>query len=164
MSAGSAPSSGGKEIGQDVELNIASIVDCFTVLITYLLAAASFLSVGALDVTVAGTDSGAPAPASEPQTIISTPSELLVMELTTDHQINFKGYGAENSAQSVPASGGKYNYEAASKFVEAYKAKHPALANIILSAQNDVSYGDLIQATDTAKKMLPVVLASGDSV
>ncbi len=153
MSTGSAPSSGGKQIGQDVELNIASIVDCFTVLITYLLAAASFLTVGALDVTVAATDSGAPDQAQlSPQTIISTPSELLVMELTTDHQIHFKGYGSENSNFAVPSTAGKFDYEAATRFVENYKAKHPTLMNVVLSAQNEVSYGDLVEATDAAKK------------
>ena len=36
----------------DFELNLASIIDCFTVLITYLLVSASFISLGILDVSV----------------------------------------------------------------------------------------------------------------
>jgi biopolymer transport protein ExbD len=35
---------GGGGNGQEVELNITPIIDCFTVLITFLLASASFLS------------------------------------------------------------------------------------------------------------------------
>ena len=49
MSAGNFEGSG----GQDFELNLASLIDCFTVLITFLLASASFLSVGILDAGVA---------------------------------------------------------------------------------------------------------------
>ena len=43
--------SGGKK-DSDFELNLASIIDCFTVLITYLLVTASFITLGILDVTV----------------------------------------------------------------------------------------------------------------
>ena len=44
----------GRESEQDFDLNIASIIDCFTVLITYLLVSASFLSIGILDVDLVG--------------------------------------------------------------------------------------------------------------
>ena len=163
MSTGSAPSSGGKGLGQDVELNIASIVDCFTVLITYLLAAASFLSVGALDVTVAGTDNTI-SPQDAAQVTEVVPTDLLVMELTNDHHIHFKSYGSESGSVVIPSHEGVYDYAAAGKFVQSYKAKHPTLQNVVLSAQNDVAYGDVVQATDATKKTLPVVFASGDSV
>ena len=36
----------------DIELNLAPIIDCFTVLITYLLLSASFLSLSVLDITI----------------------------------------------------------------------------------------------------------------
>ena len=38
---------------QDFEINLAPIIDCFTVLITYLLVSASFLSLAVFDVEVA---------------------------------------------------------------------------------------------------------------
>ncbi len=42
----------------DFELNLASMIDCFTVLIAFLLASSSFLSIGALDVaTLAASQS-----------------------------------------------------------------------------------------------------------
>src|SRR3954470_1256357 len=51
--------------GQDVELNLAPIIDCFTVLITYLLITASFINLAAMDVGVSAT--GAAAPLDQPR-------------------------------------------------------------------------------------------------
>ncbi len=41
---------------QDVEVNITPVIDCFTVLITFLLASASFLSIGFFEAATPGTD------------------------------------------------------------------------------------------------------------
>jgi biopolymer transport protein ExbD len=43
---------------QDVEVNITPIIDCFTVLITFLLASASFLSIGFFEAATPGTTAG----------------------------------------------------------------------------------------------------------
>ena len=41
---------------QEVELNLAPIIDCFTVLITYLLVTASFLTFAAVDVSISANN------------------------------------------------------------------------------------------------------------
>jgi biopolymer transport protein ExbD len=52
---------------QEIELNITPIIDCFTVLITFLLASACFLNIGFFDTEISGsgTRNSGPAPASE---------------------------------------------------------------------------------------------------
>ena len=49
----------GNSSGQDVDLNITPIIDCFTVLITFLLASASFLSIGFFEVYTPGKTASA---------------------------------------------------------------------------------------------------------
>mgnify|MGYP003351965824 CR=1 FL=1 len=44
--------------GQDFELNLASIIDCLTVIIAFLLLSSSFVSYGTLDTAVAALDEG----------------------------------------------------------------------------------------------------------
>jgi len=44
----------GSSNSQDVDINITPIIDCFTVLITFLLASASFLSIGCFEVSTPG--------------------------------------------------------------------------------------------------------------
>ncbi|MGZ3709823.1 MAG: biopolymer transporter ExbD, partial [Bdellovibrionota bacterium] len=78
MSAGVSSGKG----SQDFELNIASIIDCFTVLITFLLASASFLSIGIFDAGVAA--GAAESKDSKP------PSVQILVELQPDHRLSVK--------------------------------------------------------------------------
>ena len=51
---------------QEVEVNITPIIDCFTVLVTFLLASAGFLSIGFFESSTPGTASAVPpAPTTE---------------------------------------------------------------------------------------------------
>src|SRR5882672_8122358 len=75
---------------QEVELNLAPIIDCFTVLITYLLVTASFLSLAALDVGVSATGTGTPPPPAADNT---PPPMVMSLEALAngDIKINVRG-------------------------------------------------------------------------
>src|ERR1051325_9357420 len=62
----------GSNSGQDVDLNLAPIIDCFTVLITYLLVSASFISLSIFDVGISASGEAAPgqAPPVPPLSVI----------------------------------------------------------------------------------------------
>jgi hypothetical protein len=63
MNAMSAGTSRGSP--QSIELNLTPILDCFTVLITFLLASAGFLSIGFFEAAVPGAGSNPDAPVKE---------------------------------------------------------------------------------------------------
>src|SRR5690349_6182731 len=70
---------------QDVELNLAPIIDCFTVLITYLLITASFINLAAMDVGVSATGSASPTdqpPGPPPMVMTLLLAESNLMTLT----------------------------------------------------------------------------------
>src|SRR3954469_14560582 len=96
MSAGAAlPGGSGKNQSQDFELNITSIIDTFTVLITFMLASASFLSIGLLDAGIsAGGDTASSA---------KPPSVNVEIRLTADHGYRIQLSGKATSTLTVAA-------------------------------------------------------------
>src|SRR4051812_21662207 len=100
MSAG--VSGGGNS--QDFELNLASIIDCFTVLIAFMLASASFLSVGILDAGVAAAGAQAN-PNDKP------PSVNMTVELGQGQKFTVKLVGKASTTTPIDGLAGKWNYE-----------------------------------------------------
>lgn len=138
---------------QDFELNLASIIDCLTVLITFLLASTAFLSIGILDAGVAagGTSAadGTPPPVN------------VTLELGRDHAITVKVSGKSSSSQQVTAKDGAWNMEALAQKLQAIHQQWPTVNAITLSAENAIEYKDVIQVMDSTRKTIPVVLLGG---
>src|SRR4051812_36631719 len=95
--------SGGSD-SQDFELNLASLIDCFTVLITFMLASASFLSIGLLDAGIAAAGATSAAK-SEP------PPVNIAIELAKDESFVIKITGKENRTVPISAKGGHWDLE-----------------------------------------------------
>src|SRR4051812_10232604 len=99
-----------KEAGgsnQDFDLNIAPIIDCFTVLITYLLVSASFISLNVLDIGVAASGE---APA---ETVPAEPPVMFSLEISAAKLITLKvsggAEGLDLSFPIAPAANGEWN-------------------------------------------------------
>ena len=92
----------GEGSGQDVDLNLAPIIDCFTVLITYLLVTASFLTLSSVDVSVSATGTGAP-----PQASTGPPPMSMSIELKAGSSLplNHSTTSAGACATVLPAAG-----------------------------------------------------------
>ncbi|MEK7690751.1 MAG: biopolymer transporter ExbD, partial [Bdellovibrionota bacterium] len=82
--------SGGGHSGssQDFDLNLAPIIDCFTVLITFLLISASFLSIGILD-------AGISAPGAQTESEPQGASVDLTLKITADRGYRIKIEGTQ---------------------------------------------------------------------
>src|SRR3954464_8653245 len=92
------------ETEQDFELNIASIIDCFTVLITYLLVSASFISIGVLDVSsVSGAQS--------PEVKVPPLTLSVQMDQAKIRFLKVTGGDAAKQLVSVPAKQGAWDFE-----------------------------------------------------
>ncbi len=142
---------GGKS--QDFELNLASIIDCLTVLIAFLLASASFLSIGILEAGVAAA--GDTAKSDTP------PSLNITVELAQNHGIAVKYSGKSTGTENLQAKADAWNYEELTKQLSALKQKHPDVSAVTLSAANDIEYRDVVKTMEVMRKTLPVVLLGG---
>jgi biopolymer transport protein ExbD len=154
MSAGSLPGSGGSG-SQDFELNLASIIDCFTVLIAFMLASASFLSIGILDAGIAAAGTEASSKKAPPPISIE-------VELRKDRAIGLKVSGrTTQSSTFAPAAGGAWNLEELSRQLASLRARFPEAEALMLSADEGVEYSDVILAMDAARKSVPAILLGG---
>src|SRR3954454_3668611 len=105
MSSMSLPGGGGhgKNQSQDFDLNITSIIDTFTVLITFMLASAAFLSIGILD---AGISAG-----GDTTSAAKPPSVNIEISLAKDHSFVVKLTGKAVSTTTVAAKAGAWDLD-----------------------------------------------------
>jgi biopolymer transport protein ExbD len=156
MSAGSLPGAGGGKghQSQDFELNITSIIDTFTVLITFMLASASFLSIGIFDAGIsAGGDTASTA---------KPPAVNVEVSLGTDHAFTVKLTGQVNTTTKVPpVKNGEWDLEGLNANLNGVKAKFADVTAATMIAENRVEYKDVIRAMESTRKALPYVLLGG---
>ena len=112
---------------QEVEVNITPIIDCFTVLITFLLASASFLSIGFFEAATPGT-SASPT-SSEPMT-------ELVVRVKSQNTVEFVEKGGKS---------GRFTFDLASPSSE--KAMDEELS--LLAGKSTPNIRVLLTAGDT---------------
>src|SRR5688572_24880445 len=102
---------------QDFDLNLAPIIDCFTVLITFMLASASFLAIGIFDSGVAA--GGAAANSATP------PSIRVDVELAAKKGIVLKVEGKTKFTKNLPAKNGEWDFAALIAEIGELKRKWP---------------------------------------
>jgi biopolymer transport protein ExbD len=139
---------------QDFELNIASIIDCFTVLIAFMLASTAFISIGILDAGVAAAGATAADNSAPPPVNIS-------LELTKDKGMMIKVAGKTNATHTVAAKDGTWNITEMNEKLKGLHQQWPTVNAITLTADNAVEYKDVVQTMDSVRKTIPVVLLGG---
>jgi biopolymer transport protein ExbD len=141
------------ESGSDFELNLAPVIDCFTVLITYMLVSASFISLEMLDVQVATT-----APITEEQQLPKEPPRSLSIMIEGNQKISVKMSGKTEQIISLePKADGKWDYDKMKTLISKAKTKWPELQEINVNADPKVQYKDVIGAVENLKKVMPKV-------
>lgn len=147
-------SEGGNGNEQDFELNLASIIDCFTVLITYLLVSASFITLGVLDVTVAAsTTTGETAP----------PDLTITIKLNSNGDLNIDTLGKEKNNLYLAAQNGTMDLKSMESRLQELKAKFPSVNSAMVTAADAVKYRDLVKAVEKTKSVLPQVALSAEA-
>lgn len=169
MSGVNLPGSGGGD--QDFELNLAPIIDCLVVLITFMLASATFLSIGILD---AGISAG-----GATQSSTAPPSVVVTLDLKKGYQMILRVEGKENSTASfqpvdapttkapneapntVSATNKTWNIKEAADRLRALRLKWTDLSALTIQGDNDLEYQQFVQVMDALRKDIPVVMLGG---
>jgi biopolymer transport protein ExbD len=153
MNVSSGEGGKGGSNSQDFDLNLAPIIDCFTVLITFMLVSASFLSIGILD---AGAGAAGQTAAN------STPPAVVVqLQLDTQFGMEIQLSGKSSDKIKVPPAQGEWDYSGLERELTQIKNKWPQVDSIILSAANDVEYLQIIKVMEKLRKWIPSVLLGG---
>jgi biopolymer transport protein ExbD len=139
---------------KDADLNIVPIIDCFTVMIAFLLVSASFLSIGFFDAGVAASAAGA----DEKQ----TPASIEVHIQLKDQQIiELKVSGKTRHQKLIQPVDSEWNREELVSSLVTLKNSWPDLNVAFLDADDNVAYRDIIITMDQTRQVLPEVLLGG---
>ncbi len=130
------------ELEQDFELNIAPVIDCFVVLIAFILVSTSFFSIGILDAVMAGSSSE-----------VTDSAEALVIELKSDHSILVKqGAGSANSVRiKAPQDRSKWDFEKLGQAIVSIRDKTTDLESAVVVADNSVAYRDVMASMEVVR-------------
>lgn len=140
-------------IEQDFELNIAPVIDCFVVLIAFVLISTAFASIGILDAVVAGGTRGA----------ATESARAVVIEMKADRSLRLKqGSGGSQVARIRPASGSsQWNMPELKRVLAQLKARSGGPSSAVIIADNSISYRDVMSSMDTARSELGNVTLGG---
>lgn len=139
----------GNSSGQEVDLNITPIIDCFTVLITFLLASASFLSIGFFEVYTPGTSASAET---------SEPDVEMILKVSSNQMVEMKLKGKRTGTSSF-AVNDPLALEKLEKEIDKIREQKLTLNQILITAENDVPYQNLAKVMDRLQKSsIPVVM------
>lgn len=142
---GSEPS--GKALSQDFDLNLAPIIDAFTVLIAFVMISTAFASIGILD---AGVAAGGDTPLSK-----EVPPVRIAVEVQPEHRFLVKLTGKENRDLRVS------DEAALRKQLDEIRKRWPTVQGAVVSAQNSVPYDEVVQTMDQVRKTFPAVMVGG---
>lgn len=145
MSAGASEGSGED---QDFELNLAPIIDCFTVLITYMLATASFISIDTLNVSV---NSISDQPIEQPL----EPQQSLTLQVNFNHELIIDVLGKETShVVLAPGSDGTPDVNRLKESLAQVKEKWPELKEVSVKAEPGVPYRQIVKVIENTKPLI----------
>lgn len=153
---------GGGGVEGDVELNIAPIIDCFTVLIAYMLVSMAYIQLSIFDVGIAATPPADAAPV-EPPPPDKIPLNFSV-EVAEGGVLNLKLTGGSpevNKNEQIPPINNEPNTQLLTQKIQEMKQAHPDLAEANLAADNSIKYRMVIKLVQSIKQVIPkVFLAS----
>ena len=142
---------------QDFDLNLAPIIDCFVVLIAFVMISSAFASIAILD---AGVSAGGESMKN------SVPTVQVTIALRSDLGATLKVTGPKRAGSEFvfPATQGASSGEWPPQLSDALvqlKLKWPDLHGATLVADNAVPYQSVVNAMDLIRKQLPDVLLGG---
>jgi hypothetical protein len=142
---------------QDFELNLAPVIDCFTVLITYLLVTASFISLAVLD---AGVAARTPIAASE-AAILPFNVEIVLCD-NGDVAFRITGAPIPNPPLPVrPRGDKKWDMVGTARKMENLMRQFARLQEVTISAEPTVPYRELVRSVEVLRKFVPKVYLAG---
>jgi biopolymer transport protein ExbD len=142
-------------VSQDFDLNLAPIIDCFTVLIAFVMISAAFASVGVIE---AGTASG-----RQVSGVVNQNRYRVLVTLRLDHLIKIQIKGKESLDVSLPKAPDSESFDlnALVRSLERIKNGKIKHASVIIAAENDVEYEWVVKALESSRKVMPEVALGG---
>lgn len=148
-----------QHIEQDFELNIAAIIDCFVVLISFLLISTSFVAIGIIDAEV-----GAAGDEHIEDALLAAAIQVTI-NLKSDQtiEVHVRGDVTRDYVLSPNVKLGikQWNHEKLIDHLALLKGEWPKLQSAVLLADNTVAYQDVIKSMEVAHTAIPHIALGG---
>jgi biopolymer transport protein ExbD len=156
-SGGSGTGGRGRESSSDFDLNLAPIIDCFTVIIAFLLASAAFVSIGVFEAAVPSI-----APQQGQSEQAQTSSLDVIAEVGKDKNITLSWSGVKTGKQVVSTQGGR-ELEGFRKELQILResVQKEVPGSLEIRASDEAVYADLISVLEAARPSFPAVILGG---
>lgn len=138
---------------QEFEVYLAPLIDCFTVLIAFVMISTAFASVGILDAGVAA--------GGERQRSNLPPPVRIGVEMQSNHQLMIHLSGKENRNITVRSGSTDWDLTELQKDLKVVKQKWPSIDGAVLRADDNVSYNDVVRSMDAVRAVFPAVMLGG---
>jgi biopolymer transport protein ExbD len=159
--AGAAPveTGGGGRRGRglgsrDCDLSPAPVIDCFVVLITFLLVSAAFLSIGILDAGIAAAGAAPSSATPPPVNVVVELQEGFRMEVRVSGKLTRK-------VALAPTKDGSWDYPGLTEQLAAVKNQFPGTSAATLQATDRIEYREVVKSMEAVRRTLPAVLLGG---
>jgi len=130
----------------DFDLNLAPIIDCFTVLITFMLASASFISISLFDAGFTPAEAvGDPNP----------PPITVTLDLKKNGSLRVVTEGKLNSTNTFA------NPDEAAEALRQLKEKYPGVESMTITADQEVEYEAIVKTMEKTRKYMPGMVLGG---
>lgn len=130
----------------DFDLNLAPIIDCFTVLITFMLASASFISISLFDAGFTPAEAvGDPNP----------PPITVTLDLKKNGSLRVVTEGKLNSTNTFA------NADEAAEALRQLKEKYPGVESMTITADQEVEYEAIVKTMEKTRKYMPGMVLGG---
>ena len=148
---------------EDTELNIVPIMNMFMVLIPFLLMSASFFHMKAINTSVPIHSSSPPSPNEAPE----KPADKITVVLhLQEEQVRLSALSdtldpevlSKMESQFARKSGQALSVAMIADHLKKLKEQYPLSDTMLLIPDDDVTYNDIIQAMDCARKVNEYVL------
>lgn len=130
------------------ELNIVPIIDCLTILVTFMLASGVFVSIGLLDVGVSASGAALASVDGDP------PIDIQV-ELRPDKTFTLKVNGKEHREVSIPS------VEALNAELKSVQVRWASVKAVTLIPNKQLPFQVVVKGMETIRKTHPEVMLGG---
>lgn len=130
----------------EFDLNLVPIIDCFTVLITFMLASASFISISLFDAGFTPVEAvGDPNP----------PPITVALDLKKNGTLRVVTHGKLDSANTFSTP------EEAAEGIRQLKEKYPGVESMTITADAEVEYESIVKAMEKVRPHIPAMILGG---
>ena len=145
---------GGPSGRLDFEINIVPIIDCLTILMTFILASGAFISLGVLEMGIAG-------PNSAETEAKKLPEIDLNLRMIGSRDMSLTVSGKIRKTFRIERLEGRWNFEMLSKHLNELMSAYPDVKAVTLLADQEIDYQDIVLAMEATKRSHPEVLLGG---